>query len=61
MDLFVRRRISYTEIGKIYFWTASINKWNNLLEKDEFKTLVIESIAFLSQKNLIHVFAFVIY
>lgn len=35
--LFEARRKNYIEIGKIYFWTATINKWQKLLEKAEFK------------------------
>ncbi|MCX2494474.1 hypothetical protein OQX63_13380 [Pedobacter sp. PF22-3] len=29
--LFEARRKNYIEIGKIYFWTATINKWQKLL------------------------------
>ncbi|WP_420317809.1 hypothetical protein [Ekhidna sp.] len=60
MDYFKERRPSYTEIGKIYFWTATINNWIPLLESKEFKTILIDSLSFLSNKQLIDVFGFVI-
>jgi hypothetical protein len=36
-DLDQHKRKSYIEIGEIYFWTATINKWQLLLQSDEFK------------------------
>jgi putative transposase len=53
-------RISYTELGKIYFWTATIHKWYHLLEKDENKRILLDSLKFLSDKGLVTVYAFVI-
>ncbi|MDA0196151.1 MAG: transposase [Bacteroidetes bacterium] len=53
-------RNSKIELENIYFWTATINKWQKLLENDAFKTVVIESLSFLSSKKLIDVFSFVI-
>ena len=41
--LFEANRKNYIEIGKIYFWTATINKWQKLLEKDEFKHIILSS------------------
>ena len=60
MDYFKERRTSYTEVGKIYFWTATINKWIPLLESEKFKSILIDSLSFLSNKQLIDVFGFVI-
>jgi putative transposase len=54
------KRKSYIELGKIYFWTATINKWQRLLEDDDYKDVIINSLAHLSDKKLIDVFAFVI-
>ncbi len=53
-------RKSYTELDKIYFWTATIYKWYHLLEKNENKQIVLDSLKFLSNKGLITVYAFVI-
>ena len=35
MEIVEHRRKSYIEIGKIYFWTATINKWQHILETDD--------------------------
>ncbi len=59
-DIFKQRRNSYIEIGKIYFWTATINKWQHLLQKDEYKNVILRSLAELSSRGKIDVFAFVI-
>lgn len=54
------QRKSYTSLGKIYFWTATIHNWRTLLEPDENKQLIIDSLKFLSDKNVITVYAFVV-
>ncbi|MFN3403496.1 MAG: transposase [Cytophagaceae bacterium] len=48
------------EIGEIFFWTATINKWQKLLIDDKYKIVVIDSLNFLSEQGKIDVFAFVI-
>lgn len=53
-------RKSYMEIGNIYFWTATINKWQRLLMPDEFKDVIVGSLEHLSKSGKIDVFAFVI-
>ena len=54
------RRKSHIEYGDIYFWTATINKWYWLLEKDEYKDVIIESLQYLTDEGKIDVYAFVI-
>jgi len=58
--LFEQKRKSYIEIGQIYFWTATINKWQNLLLENKFKDIIISSLQYLSQLNKIDIYAFVI-
>jgi len=41
------KRKSHIDKGEIYFWTATINKWQQLLEKDEYKDVIIESLQYL--------------
>ena len=53
-------RNSQMELGVIYFWTATINNWMQLLASDNFKNMIIDSLRFLSHDNKIDVFAFVI-
>lgn len=60
MDTFTSSRNSYMEFDKIYFWTATINNWQKLLLPDSFKDVIIYSLDYLSKKNLIDVFGFVI-
>lgn len=47
-------------VGQIYFWTATINNWNHLLESEEYKKVVTNSLQYLSANRKIDVFAFVI-
>ena len=53
-------RKSHTELEKIYYWTTSIHKWNSLLADDRNKNIIIDSLKYLSDLNLITVHAFVI-
>jgi putative transposase len=59
-DITEHKRKSYIEIGDIYFWTATINNWQMLLQPDEYKQVIIESLEHLSNSGKIDVFAFVI-
>jgi REP element-mobilizing transposase RayT len=56
----VQQRKSYTELRKIYFWTATIYKWLPLLDDDNNKKMIVDSLKYLSGKGLITVYAFVI-
>jgi putative transposase len=58
MDVYQRK--SYTSLSKIYFWTATIHKWLPLLENDFNKQIIVDSLKYLSDKELITVYAFVI-
>ena len=53
-------RKSYMEIGELFFWTATINNWQNLLADDRFKMVVVDSLTYLTDKGKIEVFVFVI-
>lgn len=59
-DLFTYKRKSHIEIGKIFFWTATIHQWQQLLWKEEYKKIIIHSLEHLSNIGKIDVFAFVI-
>ncbi len=48
------------DIGKLYFWTATINNWYKLLEEDVLKEVVISSLQYLVHNKKIEVYAFVI-
>lgn len=53
-------RKSHIDKGEIYFWTATINKWQRLLQQDEYKEVIIDSLQYLTDNGKIDVFAFVI-
>ncbi|MEP0365783.1 MAG: transposase [Cyclobacteriaceae bacterium] len=53
-------RKSTIQIGKIYFWTATIRNWHNLLGDDDFKEVITGSLDHLSKNGLIDVFGLVI-
>jgi REP element-mobilizing transposase RayT len=56
----INLRKSHMDIGKLYFWTATINNWYKLLEEDELKEIVISSLQYLVRNNKIEVYAFVV-
>jgi hypothetical protein len=43
-NFFEQKRKSYIQLGDIYFWTATINKWMRLLQKDEYKQVIVSSL-----------------
>ncbi len=59
-SIFEYKRKSFIEKGEIYFWTATINKWQKLLLNDRYKNVIIDSLEYLSNTGKIEVFAFVI-
>lgn len=48
------------DIGEIFFFTATINKWQKLLQPDKYKDIIIDSLDYLSNAGKIDVFGFVI-
>jgi REP element-mobilizing transposase RayT len=48
------------EVGEIFFFTATINNWNHLLQQNSYKEVIIQSLDYLSRTNKLDVFAFVI-
>lgn len=46
--------------GEIYFWTATIRHWSSLLLDDNYKTIVMDSLAYLSSRSFMDIFAFVV-
>ena len=59
-SLFETRRKSHIDQGEIYFWTATINNWQHLLQKDEYKDVIIDSLQWLTDESKVDVFAFII-
>ncbi len=59
-NTFEIKRNSFIEPGLIYFWTATINKWQRLLQNDLYKEIIIDSMEYLSNAGKTDIFAFVI-
>ncbi len=59
-SLLDNKRKSYIEIGEIFFWTATTNQWQKLLQPDKYKDIIIDSLIYLSNTGKIDVFGFVI-
>jgi REP element-mobilizing transposase RayT len=54
------RRKSEMRIGEVYFYTATILHWKNLLRPDKYKRLITDCLEFLCSKNKATVYGFVI-
>lgn len=48
------------ELNQLYFFTATILGWKNLLSPDKYKDIIIQSLQYLSEKQKLKVYAFVI-
>jgi putative transposase len=59
-DRIASERKSHIELGEIYFWTATIHRWQKLLLQDVYKEVLIRSLVYLSDTGKIDVYAFVI-
>jgi REP element-mobilizing transposase RayT len=53
-------RNSYTGLNEIYFWKITINNWNHLLKNDDNKMIVISSLQWLVQDELVEIYGYVI-
>lgn len=59
-SLFGHQRKSHIDQGEIYFWTATINGWQHLLETDDYKNVITESLQYLTDQGKVDVYAFII-
>ena len=59
-NIFLSPRNSKMEIGEVYFWTATIHEWRNLLNTGAYKKIITDSLTHLHQKRLIDVYGFTI-
>ena len=53
-------RNSYTELNEVYFWTITVNKWQHLLKPDENKMIVVNSLQWLVQNELVKIYGYVL-
>jgi putative transposase len=59
-NLFKGHRNSYTELNEIYFWTITIKGWIHLLKPDIHKMIIINSLQWLCNKELVRIYGYVI-
>lgn len=48
------------ELGSLYFFTATISKWQKLLKPDKYKQILVDSLHHLVQQKKLKVYGFVI-
>jgi putative transposase len=60
MVLYTGHRNSYTELNEVYCWTITIKNWAHLLKADDYKTIIMESLAWLCAKQLVRIYGYVI-
>lgn len=48
------------EEGKIYFYTATIHNWKNVLQVDNRKDIIVNSLEWLVNQKAVKIYAFVI-
>jgi len=48
------------ELQRLYFFTATIFKWRWLLERDQYKDILVESLKYLTSRYKIRVYGYVI-
>jgi len=60
MDIFKHHRNSRMEMEEVYFWTTTVKDWKQLLKPDKYKTILIDLLADLVQKEQMAVYGFVI-
>ena len=58
--MFDKPRNSRMELDEVYFWTDTIKGWNTLLSDDSLKKIIIDQLKWLTDRELISVYAFVI-
>lgn len=54
------KRKSNMELREVYFWTDTINCWHELLSDDKLKLIIIRQLQWLTERDKIRVYAFVI-
>lgn len=48
------------DLGKVYFYTATITQWRKLLKPDKYKDIILSSLRYLVAKRKMAVYGFVI-
>jgi putative transposase len=46
------------ELDNLYFFTATITQWRNLLKPDKYKDILIDSLCFLVKARKLNVYGF---
>lgn len=59
-NLYTGHRNSYTELNEVYFWTITIKEWIQLLNADEYKAIIVNSLQWLTEQELVRIYGYVI-
>jgi putative transposase len=59
-DLFKPIRNSHMEFDKVYFWTDTVKDWKPIFKFEDYKRIIVSSLAELVNRGSIAVYAFVI-
>ena len=61
MDNIIRPiRNSRMTLNEVYFWTDTIKDWKKLLNPNKYKSIIIEELQWLKERNKISIYGFVI-
>lgn len=53
-------RKSHQSLNEIYFWTSVIKDWKHLIKTDEMKMIIVQSLQWLVQHELVNIYGYVI-
>jgi len=59
-DYYKTHRNLYTKLNEVYFFTITVNNCQHLLQLEENKTIVVDSLRWLLQKGLVKISGYVI-
>jgi len=58
--IYFGHRNSYTELNEVYFWTITIKNWVHLLQSNDYKTIITDSLSWLCKQQLVRIYGYVI-
>ncbi len=53
-------RKSHQSFNEVYFWTSVIKEWKHLLKNDEMKMIIIESLQWHVEHELVYIYGYVV-
>ncbi len=53
-------RKSHQSLNEVYFWTSVIKDWKHLLQNDVMKMIIVKTLQWLVQHELVYIYGYVI-